>query len=161
MYTKPTSRLLCFMLTPTHDTASQNSHVNRLYTTPQPYHLQYPHFWIFPAIPTTPVWELAATPKESLAGVCTSWNKGWCVFPGVCKIRHVCATCYQAHMARDCTATPVQSVYKQAGLRRGSSHGPRLGDSSFVGLICAAVGIFSGYLAFNVIIGLSWECCRI
>ena len=36
---------------------------------------------------------------ESLLGICVSWNKGRCVYPGTCTFRHVCVTCHQNHMA--------------------------------------------------------------
>ncbi len=52
---------------------------------------------------------------ESLAGICVSWNKGRCSFPNFCKYRHVCATCQQYHMARDCATTPADSEYKIVG----------------------------------------------
>ena len=51
--------------------------------------------------------------SESMLGICISWNKGRCVYPGTCTYRHVCATCQQLHMARDCMETPVDSEYKR------------------------------------------------
>ena len=45
--------------------------------------------------------------------VCTSWNRGNRLFPGRCSFRHVCATCYLPHKARDCQQTPDTSPYKQ------------------------------------------------
>ena len=45
--------------------------------------------------------------------VCTSWNRGNCLFPGRCSFRHVCATCYLPHKARDCQQTPDTFPYKQ------------------------------------------------
>ena len=57
--------------------------------------------------------------------ICASWNSSQCVFPGACKFRHICLTCYQAHRARDCTATPAPSNFKQVGLRQGGRYVPR------------------------------------
>ena len=48
--------------------------------------------------------------------ICTSWNKGNCVYPGSCSFRHVCATCQLLHKARDCLKTPEISMYKQSVL---------------------------------------------
>ena len=53
-----------------------------------------------------------------VAGICVSWNKGRCGFPNSCKYRHICATCQQPHMARDCAATPMGSEYKNVGILR-------------------------------------------
>ena len=50
---------------------------------------------------------------ESILGICVSWNKGKCVYPGVCTYRHICATCHQSHMARDCDKTAENSEYKR------------------------------------------------
>lgn len=49
---------------------------------------------------------------ESHSGICVSWNRGSCIFPNTCTFRHICATCRQRHMARDCAATPSDSEYK-------------------------------------------------
>ena len=49
---------------------------------------------------------------ETLAGICVSWNKGRCRLPGSCHFKHICATCHQPHMARDCGSTPSWSEYK-------------------------------------------------
>ena len=50
---------------------------------------------------------------ESALSICVSWNKGNCIYPGTCNYRHICATCHQQHMARDCTQTPDDSEYKK------------------------------------------------
>ena len=54
--------------------------------------------------------------------VCTSWNGGRCTYPGRCSFRHVCITCGQRHMARDCRDTPQDSPYKR-GWRPPSNNG--------------------------------------
>lgn len=59
--------------------------------------------------------------SESRMGICISWNKGRCVFPGTCTFRHVCATCLDRHMARDCPRTPHGSEYRRDG--RSTSRG--------------------------------------
>ena len=52
---------------------------------------------------------------ESLLHICVSWNKGYCTYPGMCTYKHICATCQEAHKARDCVLTPEDSEYKRAG----------------------------------------------
>ena len=42
--------------------------------------------------------------------ICNSWNTGWCIYPGTCSSRHVCATCHQRHQARDCQQTDMESA---------------------------------------------------
>ena len=55
------------------------------------------------------------TRPETLERICSSWNKGRCVFPGSCRFRHVCATCRRkGHRAKDCEETPAESHYKTA-----------------------------------------------
>ena len=54
----------------------------------------------------------AGTRRKS-ENVCFSWNKGTCVYPGYCYYRHVCATCYLNHKARDCPRTQDNSPFKQ------------------------------------------------
>ena len=50
---------------------------------------------------------------ETLERICSSWNKGRCVFPGSCRFRHVCATCRRkGHRAKECEETPADSPYK-------------------------------------------------
>ena len=51
---------------------------------------------------------------ESRQRICISWNKGKCNYPESCRFRHVCATCQNRHMARDCTKTATESEYKQS-----------------------------------------------
>ena len=53
------------------------------------------------------------TPQRNPYRICTSWNRGNCVYPGSCSFRHVCATCQLLHKARDCPKTPETSMYKQ------------------------------------------------
>ena len=45
--------------------------------------------------------------------ICTSWNKGNCIFPGTCTFRHVCTTCQLPHKARDCSKNSHSSAFKQ------------------------------------------------
>ena len=59
--------------------------------------------------PNTP----PTTPKRKSDNICISWNRGLCIFPGICGYRHVCATCHLPHKARDCSKTPDGSIYKQ------------------------------------------------
>ena len=57
--------------------------------------------------------------SESQAGIRISWNMGRCTFPGQCRFLHVCATCHQPHMARDCS---VLSPYSKGRIQsRGTS----------------------------------------
>ena len=56
---------------------------------------------------------LAATTRRKTVNICISWNKSLCIFPGNCQYRHVCATCYLPHKAKDCQKTPDSSIYKQ------------------------------------------------
>ena len=53
---------------------------------------------------------------ESVANICVTWNRGRCRF-NPCKFRHVCATCQQPHMAKDCVATSSDSEYKKPTIR--------------------------------------------
>ena len=66
---------------------------------------------------------------KSILGICVSWNKGNCVYPGVCTYRHICATCHQSHMARDCDKTVENSEYKRhlpyTRLQRAGHQGQR------------------------------------
>ena len=39
------------------------------------------------------------------AGICTSWNKGACIYPTSCTYLHVCSHCFQRHRAKDCRKT--------------------------------------------------------
>ena len=57
---------------------------------------------------------------ETALGICISWNKGTCSYPGTCTFRHVCATCHLGHMARDCPSTPSDSEYKRPWLPRAN-----------------------------------------
>ena len=47
--------------------------------------------------------------------ICLSWNGGKCILPGSCEYSHICATCHEAHCARDCSATPEDSMFKRSG----------------------------------------------
>ena len=46
--------------------------------------------------------------------ICLSWNGGKCILPGSCEYGHICATCHEAHCARDCSATPEDSMLKRS-----------------------------------------------
>ena len=66
---------------------------------------------------TVPASSLQATKRvtrpETLERICSSWNKGRCVFPGSCRFRHICATCRRkGHRAKECEETPADSPYK-------------------------------------------------
>jgi hypothetical protein len=46
--------------------------------------------------------------------ICSSWNRGRCIYPTWCTFQHICATCRATgHMARDCKDTPADSEYKR------------------------------------------------
>lgn len=47
------------------------------------------------------------------AAVCISWNRGACKYPNSCRFRHICATCFSRHAARDCSRTPPESEYRR------------------------------------------------
>lgn len=68
---------------------------------------------------------------ESHTGICISWNKGQCAYPGRCTFRHVCATCNRQHMACHCTETPANSPYRSNTLGgRQSIHFPTTGQQN-------------------------------
>ena len=50
---------------------------------------------------------------ETLLRICVSWNKGSCSYPATCSYRHICATCRENHMAKDCALNPEDSEYKR------------------------------------------------
>ena len=58
---------------------------------------------------------MSARRPESQAGVCISWNTGRCTFPGQCRFRHVCPTCHQPYMARDCSVLSPYSEGRPQG----------------------------------------------
>ena len=79
-------------------------------------------------------WPVPAPPRfrtqpprrpESLQRICVSWNKGSCVYPGTCSFQHICATCHQRHMAKDCGSTPSDSEYKRNFHALGRRKGPK------------------------------------
>lgn len=51
--------------------------------------------------------------RQDIRAICTSWNRGKCVYPSWCNFRHICATCQGGHMARDCSTTPADSDFKR------------------------------------------------
>ena len=42
-------------------------------------------------------------PGPSRMAICSSWNRGKCIFPGTCNFRHICVLCLGNHQARACT----------------------------------------------------------
>ena len=63
----------------------------------------------------------AASTRRRSDNVCLSWNRGACIFPGICAYRHVCATCQLPQRAKDCPKTPDSSSFKQ---QRGTQMQP-------------------------------------
>ena len=54
-----------------------------------------------------------SSPPGNVERICSSWNKGRCVFPGSCRFKHICATCRRkGHRAGECEDTPPDSPYK-------------------------------------------------
>lgn len=45
--------------------------------------------------------------------LCISWNQGYCIAPGRCRFKHLCGSCGEAHIARDCAQTPEDSIFKR------------------------------------------------
>ena len=41
--------------------------------------------------------------------ICSSWNSGYCKFPGKCSYAHVCTNCYGSHPATACKERPFTS----------------------------------------------------
>ena len=50
--------------------------------------------------------------------ICNSWNRGKCAYTPVCTYRHVCATCQEQHQAKDCAATPAESIFRRPPVQR-------------------------------------------
>ena len=67
-----------------------------------------------PPPPRPPITSTPTTRRRS-ENICMSWNRGSCIFPGKCAYRHVCATCQQAHKAKDCPRTPEAAPQKPTG----------------------------------------------
>ena len=42
--------------------------------------------------------------------ICSSWNSGYCKFPGKCSYAHVCTNCYGSHPATACKERPFTSI---------------------------------------------------
>ena len=57
--------------------------------------------------------QTTASIRRRSDNVCISWNRGACIFPGICAYRHVCATCQLPHRAKDCLKTPESSSLEQ------------------------------------------------
>lgn len=64
-----------------------------------------------PALPTPP--RPRIQPRGLPNDICMSWNKGSCIYPNTCRYRHICATCSQRHMAKDCHKATVNPVPTQ------------------------------------------------
>lgn len=62
-----------------------------------------------PALPSGQEDSLAPRQKK----ICISWNSGRCMLPGTCDYNHICATCQEGYRAKDCDATPADSIYKR------------------------------------------------
>ena len=46
--------------------------------------------------------------------ICTSWNRGKCLYHPSCTYRHICATCRRGpHQAKDCARTPADSIFRR------------------------------------------------
>ena len=48
---------------------------------------------------------------ESLLGICASWNRGVCAFPGTCTYKHICGVCQFGHRGIECPMAPEGSDY--------------------------------------------------
>ena len=51
--------------------------------------------------------------KSPRTRICLSWNSGQCMLPGTCEFLHECHTCHEDHMAKDCSLTPGDSMFKR------------------------------------------------
>ena len=51
--------------------------------------------------------------KSTRPKICLSWNSGQCMLPGSCEFLHECFTCHEDHMAKDCSLTPPDSMFKR------------------------------------------------
>ena len=52
--------------------------------------------------------------------LCVSWNQGGCIAMGRCRYKHVCGSCGETHIARDCSQTPEDSIFKRQPKRPAS-----------------------------------------
>ena len=55
---------------------------------------------------------------ESTLTICTSWNRGSCIFPGSCSYRHVCGYCQLGHRGIECLTAPEGSEYYRLRMAR-------------------------------------------
>lgn len=55
-----------------------------------------------PQPPIQPRSRPSARRRSDSAGICISWNRGSCLYPGACNFRHICLLCRQHHRACDC-----------------------------------------------------------
>ena len=55
---------------------------------------------------------------ETILGICASWNRGNCAFPGSCTYKHVCAVCQLDHQGIECPDAPEGSPYRRIQLAR-------------------------------------------
>ena len=51
--------------------------------------------------------------KSTCTWICLSWNSGHCMLPGTCEFSHECHTCHEDHMAKDCSLTPADSMFRR------------------------------------------------
>ncbi len=56
--------------------------------------------------------------------LCVSWNQGGCIAIGRCRYRHVCGSCGEGHIARDCAQTPEDSIFKRPPKRPAYARPP-------------------------------------
>ena len=45
--------------------------------------------------------------------LCISWNQGNSIAFGRCRYKHVCGSCGEGHIAKDCSQTPEDSIFKR------------------------------------------------
>ena len=96
-------------------------------------------------------------PSDGKPQLCISWNQGACMFPGSCRYRHECGSCGEPHIARDCSMTPEDSIYKRppkkAPARVSFSKWPPVVPQGYSQVIIAAKGhlrmhIYSAVIEF-------------
>lgn len=74
--------------------------------------------------PSTPVTTMTSRPlnRRRPASICTSWNRGTCIYPGQCNFKHMCSTCQSwNHKAKDCPKASDMSNFRP----RADNHRPR------------------------------------
>ena len=61
-------------------------------------------------------------PKQTGGFICRSWNWGKCRYPGTCYYRHVCSTCGEQHMVKDCQRTAMEEARRTQARRGDGRH---------------------------------------